>query len=106
MPCDTVTTQSINLAKASSSILVDALKEMGYNLSINQADRILAYTSGARIEWHAKRGLTVTDSGYGTQSRIEQITQAYSRQAVKWAAQRAGWTVQQTTQNQLTVTRR
>ena len=36
----------------------------------------------------------------------QEVTQAYSRQAVSWAAQRAGWTLKQTAANKFTVTRR
>ena len=44
MPCDTVTTQSTNLAKAIPTILMDALKAAGWNIAMR------SYVEGKRID--------------------------------------------------------
>ena len=107
MPCDTVTTQSTNLAKAIPTILMDALKAAGWNIAMRsyvEGKRIDAYKGGATLTWIAGKGLEVRS--YNSQPLIAEVTKEYSKQAVSWAAQRAGWQVQQTADNKLTVTRR
>ncbi|OHB65744.1 MAG: hypothetical protein A2Y76_01575 [Planctomycetes bacterium RBG_13_60_9] len=96
--------QSINLAKAVPTILEDALKAAGWNITESTATGIAAYKAGIYLGWVAGKGLNVT--GYYPQETVTAITKAYSKQAVTWAAKRAGWTVQQTAGDKLTVTRR
>ncbi len=107
MPCNTVTTQTIALAKALPTILMDALKSAGWDIPMRsyvEGKRIDAYKGGATLTWIAGKGLEVRSSN--PQPLIAEVTKAYSKQAVTWAAQRAGWQVQQTADNKLTVTRR
>ena len=104
MPCDTVTTQTVALAKAVPDILRDALAADGWTIRESTSSRIYAYSGGSTVVWESGKGLTVR--GYNGQQTVTRITKAYSVQAVKWSAQRAGWTVKQTADNILTVTRR
>lgn len=106
MPCDSITTQSINLANATPSILVAALEAEGWTVVKKTADNGIFARKGysETVTWTAGKGLSVT--GNQNEKTIQGITQAYSRQAVTWAAQLAGWTVKQTGQNTLSVTRR
>lgn len=107
MPCDSVTTQSVNLNMAIADVLADALRADGWRIIIMQTtDSVQAYKSGQSLEWQKGKGLSIRGSEFRNNETISAITQAYSRQAVQWAAKRAGWTVQQTAADQLTVTRR
>lgn len=105
MPCDTVTTQSVNLANAIPSILAESLTKSGWTLYETTDARITGYLSGATLEWNKGKGLSMR--GYGnTQQQIVDVTRAYSVAAVSWAAQRAGWNIKQTAANQMQATRR
>ncbi len=104
MPCDTQSIQSVNLAKAIPAILEDALKALGWNITESTATGIAAYKAGTYLSWVAGKGLDV--AGYDPQEAVMAVTKAYSKQAVSWAAKRAGWNVQQTAGDKLTVTRR
>ncbi len=107
MPCNTVTTQSVALANAMPEIVAHALKSLGWIIRESTTTRITAYHVGTAndIIWTPGKGITI--QGYGnTQEQIKTLTKEYSKQAVTWAAKRAGWTVQQTAQDRLTVSRR
>ena len=114
MPCDSITTQTISaaLSKALPNLLADALQAHGWTLTGQQvnAATVVALTArrgGARLTWTAGKGLSlVTGSTAQAEALQGEITRAYSRQAVSWAAQRAGWTVKRTGDNTLTVNRR
>ena len=103
-PCDSVTTQSINLAKAAPNLLLDALKSLGWAITESTASRIFASLGGCDLQWTAGQGVTVI--GPKCQEQTVKLTQAYSQNAISWAAQRAGWTVKQNADNKMTVTRR
>lgn len=105
MPCDTITTQSVALAKAIPELVESAMKSLGMQIIHQTAANIKARTSDwTYITWTAGQGLTV--QGNNNQKYITQVTKEYSKQAVLWAAKRAGWTVQQIAEDKLTVTRR
>lgn len=105
MPCDSISTQSINLAKAMPELVEEAMKSLGMTLYNKTKTMIQARTSDwSYVTWTAGQGLTV--DGENNQKHITDLTKAYSKQAVTWAAQRAGWTVKQTADDKLTVTRR
>lgn len=104
MPCDSVTLQSVNLANAIPSVLVDALKDTDWHITEETPERISAYRYGDSLTWTNGKGLTI--EAQRPERTLETVTRAYSSKAVSWAAQRAGWTVKQDTQNTLTLTRR
>jgi len=104
MPCNTITTNSINLSRANSDLLTDALKAEKWYIVDSDQNLINAYRGNAVLSWQSGNGLTVRASN--SQSIIEQTTQAYSKQAITWASNRAGWSVKSTGRNTLTVQRR
>jgi hypothetical protein len=106
VPCNTITTQSVALAKAMPEIVAEAIKTCGGQISLlSQLPTAIQATIGNnRITWTAGKGITV--QGYNNQEQIKTLTKAYSKQAVTWAAKRAGWTVKQTADDKLTVSRR
>ena len=105
MPCDSVTTQSVNLANAMPELVADAMKACGFNLRSKTLSRITARNRDwTEVTWVKGQGLTVL--GNSNPETITKLTQAYSQKAVTWAAQRAGWTVKQTSANTLAMTRR
>lgn len=118
MPCDSVTTQSVNLANAMRDLVQAAFKSLGYHIDQTSSERhIWAYRPGAEsIVWTKGKGLRVQRQGGTRRQRalmeaknevaIKDLTVAYSKTCVSWAAKVAGWQVQDTGVNTLTVTRR
>lgn len=104
MPCDTITRQSVALANAVPAIVVEALKALEWNIVTSTETQISASLGGSSLTWTAGKGLAVR--GRLAQQQIRAMTKMYSVRAVHWAAQRAGWTVQQTAADKLTVSRR
>lgn len=105
MPCDTITTQSVALAKAIPELVAEAMKALGMQIVRENKTCIQARASDwTYTTWMAGKGLTV--QGNNNQKHVTEMTKAYSKQAVTWAAKRAGWTVQQTAEDKLTVSRR
>lgn len=102
MPCDSNTTQTVSLAKAIPAVMADALKAAGWTLTQNTPTEIQAYNNGSSMIWTAGKGMTINGSA-GVESSI---IRAYSKAAVSWAAQRAGWQVSSTDGNKMTLTRR
>lgn len=106
MPCDTVTTQTVNLANAIPAVLSDALKAEHADIWEQTETMIRGRVYGAGFTWEKGKGLEIRSySAMENTQIVGRVTQAYSRQAVTWAAQRAGWTVKQTEGNKLTVSR-
>lgn len=107
MPCDSITTQSINLSNALPDILRQALESLGHISGINTETEIMARIDGNAVKWQKGKGLRIQGYSTADNERIAtKITQAYSAKAVSWAAQRAGWKVTTTSPNTLKVERR
>jgi hypothetical protein len=104
MPCNTLTTQSVALANAIPDLMLAALVADGYSIATNAATHIIATKGSTTVTWTAKKGLEIT--GRNTTQVVDALTQQYSKQAVTWAASRAGWSVTETASDRLTVTRR
>jgi hypothetical protein len=99
-----VTVQSISLAKALPALIIESLKALGYRIEVNTPQTIKAYQAGYDVTWTAGQGLNVV--GYNPQEQIIKLNREYGAKAVTWAAQRAGWKVQQTGNNTLGLERR
>ena len=100
MPCDTITTQSIKLAKAMPELVKQTLEDMDWKIRANSTTRIVANNlSGESIIWEANKGITVTSGN--AENVVKEISKAYSKRAVTWAAQRAGWQVTNTNDNNI-----
>ena len=106
MPCDSITTQAVVLEKGIIGIVESAMQGLGWNIQARNDTTIVARTqNNSTVRWEQNVGVNIR--GYGNpQNVIDSLTQAYSKEAVSWAAQRAGWTVNQTEANKLTITRR
>ena len=79
---------------------------MGFKGIEQSASVIVARTSGStRVRWDQGEGLVITSSN--SEFFAREITKAYSRAAVSWAAKRAGWQVSTLIEdNKLQITRR
>lgn len=107
MPCDSVITNSVNLALANGDILRAALEAMG-------AQDLSFTATGARFildgaAWYIDRGqLNSTRSAQAVADMANRIKRAYSTETVNRAAKRFGWTVKKTgaNANKMTLTRR
>lgn len=105
MPCGTVTTQAVVLTKAMPDVLKAGLEADGWEIRLMTTEKIMAIRGNSTVIWTKGVGLSLRGSNV-TQAPTE-IVQAYSKAAVSWAAQRAGWTVQAgANKNQVVVTRR
>ena len=105
MPCDSITTQSVNLANALPELVAKAMEDQGWRITGQRADLVTARKGTSYLDWRKGRGLELEARNYSPET-LQAITQAYARQAVAWTAQRSGWTVQQLEPNRLQVTRR
>lgn len=106
-PCDSVTTQSIKLANAMPDLLKDSLINIGWEIELFNKSIIIATRGNKRMTWKVNEGLTMDGSNEKTANNIiNEIVQAYSKTAVSWAAQRAGWQVTNQTENTLNIIRR
>lgn len=104
MPCDSISLQSVNLAKATPDILLDALTALGWNITRSTVTQIAAHLAGDTLVWTAGQGLAV--NSVDAQARVKSLTRMYSVKAVTWAAKRAGWSIQQAQDNKLIASRR
>ncbi len=91
MPCNTVTMQSlsIGLANAIPAVLAQALKEAGYKLYEETDALIRGSDRDSTFVWNKGTGLVVRSQNPTATKGV--IMQAYSKAAVSWAAQRAGF---------------
>ena len=105
MPCDSITTQSVVLKNAIPNIVDSALREAAWYVTGATKTTIRARKSGFTLTWEKGKGITITGMRQN-QNAIDNITREYSKQAVSWAATRAGWQVKSTGSNTLTVSRR
>lgn len=107
MPCDSITTQSVNLANAIPTLVDAALRTLGWNVSgtLDNKSKIIARSGSYVLEWTKGEGVQITGMSKN-ETAITALTKEYSRAAVSWAAQRAGWQVKSTGANTLEVSRR
>lgn len=106
MPCYSITTQTIALTKALPAVLKKALEDSGWNVTLANEVLLKASREGADLSWTVGKGIQIRSSRSIIQSLVTEVTKGYSKAAVTWAAQKAGWTVQQTNENQLTLRKR
>lgn len=106
MPCNSISTQTLSagLAKANHEVLAAALSAAGWTVTESGAQFVQARQGGAVATWRVGVGLEVSAAG-GVADKAAIIKQAYSRQAVTWAATRAGWRVGAWAENKATITR-
>lgn len=105
MPCNSITIQSVVLHNAMQPLVKDALEARGWTILNSTADTIRATRGGNTVVWKKGKGMTLSGMRVD-KSEITKLTKEYSKQAVTWASQRAGWQVKSTSDNTLTMTRR
>lgn len=103
MPCNTRTKQLLSekLSNALPSVLADALTAEGYAIHERLPGSIRATMGSAYVTWTKGTGLTIQSRNPAQD--LQTVTQAYSRAAVTYAAQRAGWTVQTNSPTSITL---
>jgi len=111
MPCDSITTQALSekLKNAMPALIKSAMQSEGFRITVDTATRIVGVNSIHTWSWEAGKGIRTEARTYDSraaEAAQSQLVQSYSRAAVSWAAQRAGWTVQQTAPNKLTIQKR
>ena len=105
MPCDSVTLQSIALSKALPDLLAKALVSLGWRVELATNAEVRASNDlFETVLWKAGTGITVQSAQ--PEPLLANINKAYGVQAVTWAAQRSGWTVNQTALDKISLSRR
>jgi hypothetical protein len=108
MPCDQIRTQKVDMSKVSPEVLAAAMKEAGFaEVNWNRETNIISgYRDGVLVTW--TKGVLTSRTSSVTDAQMKKVmgmvTQAYTREAFKFAARRAGFTVQQKAE-QLVATR-
>jgi len=103
MPCNSIITQSVDLAKLTDqSLLESALREVG---------RVYVVGQGMyQLQWNASlyyvRDGQITGRADDIGIVADQIKRAYSKQAIYASAKKQGWAVKQTAENKFQIIRR
>lgn len=101
MPCYTTQRQSVEFKVEHFDLLEKAIKALGY-----EPRRVDARW----IAFNAIRSIKIGNGKIDVDERdlkvIDQLKQAYSREAVKQAASRFGWAIKQKSENQLSIQKR
>ena len=107
MPCNSMTTQTLNagLENAMPQVLAQALKSEGWQIHEEVGYRVVASNRYDSLTWTKGKGIVVSTSG-NAEMLGAKVRQAYSKAAVSWASQRAGFKqVGQWQDNKVTLTR-
>lgn len=106
MPCNTISTQTLSagLHKAVPEVLEQAARAMGA-YAVALVNGVLTFNyNGAAVSWSSVLGLAIRGRASVLEQTKKDILQAYSKQAVTWAAKRAGWQVRAgAAQNELVI---
>ena len=107
MPCDRITTTTLDMSKANPTVLAETLVSMGFKIAaISTGTHIVATQGNITIEWTQGQGTKVS-STYGTDQKIaEQLPRKYSAAAIAYAAKKNGWMFKQVEENKFQVIRR
>lgn len=109
LPCDSVTTQTVSEALKSGivSLVTDAIKAAGWIITDQDDESFSARKGSVRMTWGKGIGLKVTAANAEiSNALIGEIVRSYSKVAVSWAANRAGWTAKSTGNNTVTLSKR
>lgn len=102
MPCDTITTVSVELGKVNPDLLFNSLKALGLN-PIKWSDNGTIYFGPSSQEYHnPETGETKLAKG----RNAAEIKRAYSAEIIKSQAKRYGWSLKETAPFQYTVVKR
>jgi len=105
MPCNTITTTSINLGKVNHDLFLQTLIGLGLELQVSIRNGVTTIRLNTGETFNATSGLfttTNTDAG----ARVAELKRAYSAQVVLSQARRMGWAVKKTATNKYEVVRR
>lgn len=94
MPCNTMTKQTVDvgLTNALVPVLLQALTNAGYNIDVSESEFIRATDNyGGKVVWRKGKGVEMVDNRYNVEKKKAALIQEYSKAAVSWAAQRAGF---------------
>ncbi len=100
MPCYEVRTLTVEFRAENRTLLDAAIKAIGSYAGEQFGDRL--YIDGGDIVLDLAAGMAEVRTGY--QGRLNELKQAYSREAVKAAAKRVNWACKMAG-NQATVTK-
>jgi hypothetical protein len=105
MPCDSVILNRVDLKLVDKELLLAALKAMG--IAYSEASGVIRFSyQGAAYELRdgVLTGRNVSQQKVG--QTADAIRRSYSKQAIKKAANRFGWNVQETDETELVLSRR
>jgi hypothetical protein len=85
-------------------LVAKALIATGWQITEQGQNRIVALKRSDSITWEKGKGLVL--NGRDSQRHITSLTKRYSKEAVTWAASRAGWQVKTTGTDTMQLQRR
>ena len=89
MPCDTVTTSTLDLKKANKQVLEETLISLGLKIHQGLASEVRASDGLSTIvTWTASTGMQIRSADAQMASKI---TSAYSKTVILAASRRFGW---------------
>lgn len=106
MPCDTIRTNSVDLAsigRIDADLLASALNQLGIRCTVGSTGTV-KYISGSNVNWQPGQDLNLYRGASGIS--LDQVKQAYSAEVIKSTAKRYGWTLKQTAQFKFQVVKR
>ena len=104
MPCDSVTTISIDFSKADALVIHEALKMMGFTVSTAAGVISAAHPNGTSVMWREGRDMKLT--GRYQSFTEDDVRVAYANAAVLVTAKRAGWQAQTINKGEYRLVRR
>jgi len=102
MPCWTITTTKLDLSKANVIVLKNALMDLGLEIKVDTADKVVARRGNTTVTWLKGKGTTVVSND---NSIAEELPKRYSQAAIAYAAKINKWTVTKKDENNFAVVR-
>lgn len=105
MPCDSISTATLDLTKADMTALKAAMQELGYTVQETVRGLTFSHKSGNQAVWTREAGMTITSRRYAGDV-AEKIQAAYTSTVVTQTAKRLGWQVTKKSEGNFVVVKR
>lgn len=105
MPCDSISTATLDLTKADMTALKGAMESLGFVVheKVNGLD--FSHRNGDTAKWTREAGMNVTSRRYAGDV-AEKIQAAYTSTVVVQTAKRLGWQVTKKSEGNFVVVKR
>ena len=107
MPCDTITSTTLDITKADLTSLKAAMESEGFKLYTEEGSNITwRNRQGVSASFNRQTGMTIRGQGYSSNRYVDKIKEAYTGAVVQLTARRLGWQVTKTSGNTFDVVKR